>query len=142
MNCGRAMCGSRPWPAFSSGMVSPDLQQKAWTMRSARPWQKTIGVSVLGVDTNVLVRFLTEDDPVQSPQAVRLVTDKANQPIFISLGVLVETYLVLARVKKLPRADLYPVLAMILGSQGFVLERADLVSRALTEAVDGNFDFT
>lgn len=97
---------------------------------------------MLGVDTNVLVRFLTEDDPVQSPQAVRLVTDKANQPIFISLGVLVETYLVLARVKKLPRADLHAVFGMILGSRGFVVERADLASRALTEAVDGNFDFT
>lgn len=97
---------------------------------------------MLGVDTNVLVRFLTDDDPVQSPLAERLLKNKANQPIHLSLGVLVETYLVLDRVKKLPRAELHAVLAMVLSSPGFSIERSDLVSRALAEAVGGNFDFT
>lgn len=109
---------------------------------SAGRWPRMTSVSVLGVDTNVLVRFLSADDPIQSPLATRLITNKANQPIHVSIGVLVETYLVLARVEKLPRADLNAALSLLLSSPDFVIEKSALAARALADAADGGFDFT
>ena len=48
------------------------------------------------VDTNVLIRALTGDDPVQSPAAGAFI--QANAPVWVSLVVLVETIWVLESV--------------------------------------------
>ncbi len=53
---------------------------------------KTTSVSVLGVDTNVLVRFLAEDDPLQTPQAIQLLTDPANHPVYLAQVAIIETF--------------------------------------------------
>jgi len=47
---------------------------------------------VIGIDTNVLVRYIAQDDPVQSKRANHLIEDEcsAATPGFISLIVLLE----------------------------------------------------
>jgi len=47
---------------------------------------------VIGLDTDVIVRYLTQDDPKQSPIATRLMekTLSSDEPGFISLVVLAE----------------------------------------------------
>jgi predicted nucleic-acid-binding protein len=54
---------------------------------------------VIGLDTNVLVRYLAQDDPVQSPRATRIVERQLTEerPGFISLVTIAETVWVLDR---------------------------------------------
>lgn len=54
---------------------------------------------MIGFDTNVLVRYLTQDDPVQSPKAVDLIERKLSEanPGFVSVVVMVETVWILER---------------------------------------------
>jgi predicted nucleic-acid-binding protein len=60
---------------------------------------------MIGIDTNVIVRLLTQDDPEQFDAAVRLV--KASGPdrqLFVNPIVVAETIWVLERIYKTDRA--------------------------------------
>ena len=52
---------------------------------------------MLGIDTNVLVRYLVRDDEAQFEKANRLIKREvsAGEPVFVSLPVLLETEWVL-----------------------------------------------
>ena len=53
---------------------------------------------MIGLDTNVIVRHLTGDDPVQSPEARRVFASLTEaEPGFVSLIALIEAYWVLVR---------------------------------------------
>jgi predicted nucleic-acid-binding protein len=54
---------------------------------------------MIGVDTNVLIRHLTQDDPVQSPKATQFIEQMltADSPGFVSIIVMAETVWVLER---------------------------------------------
>jgi predicted nucleic-acid-binding protein len=58
-----------------------------------------IGPKMIGLDTNVLVRYIAQDDAVQSPIATRIVEDRLTEehPGFISLVTIAETVWVLDR---------------------------------------------
>ena len=58
-----------------------------------------------GLDTNVLIRHLTRDDPVQSPKATRLIerTLTEEAPGFVNIVVIAETAWVLERAPTLTR---------------------------------------
>jgi predicted nucleic-acid-binding protein len=49
--------------------------------------------SVIGLDTNILVGYLAQDDPVQSPKATELIERQLTEenPGFLSVVVMVET---------------------------------------------------
>ncbi len=44
---------------------------------------------MIAIDTNVLLRYLLDDDPQQSPKATALI--KSGKPVLITDVVLVET---------------------------------------------------
>lgn len=48
---------------------------------------------MIGLDTNVLVRYLAQDDPTQSPRATEIIEQEISKekPGYISSVVLVET---------------------------------------------------
>ena len=52
-----------------------------------------------GLDTNILVRYLAQDDPIQSPMATDIIESRLTEenPGFISIVALVETVWVLDR---------------------------------------------
>ena len=89
---------------------------------------------MLGIDTNVLIRFLTVDDAVQSPQAQALLTRVENQPIYISMLVLAEAFNVLTKVKKQPASAVLEAYALLLRSPALTIERPELVQMAIDEA--------
>ena len=105
-----------------------------------RRWPRKTSVSVLGVDTNVLVRFLTRDDAVQAEQARHIITSPHNQPIHIGLIVLVELVWVLTKLKRWPRADVYAACSSLLRSDDFVIEDASLVGQCLLDAEQASCD--
>lgn len=106
-----------------------------------RLWPKRMSVFVLGVDTNVLVRFLTRDDAVQSETARNILTSRENQPIHISLVALVELVWVLTKLKRWSRRDVFEVCRDLLRSGDFVIESAALVEQCLLEAENAKCDF-
>lgn len=55
---------------------------------------------MIGLDTNILVRFLTHDDPKQTPIAIDIITNRVSEdvPGFVSLVTLAETAWVLDRI--------------------------------------------
>lgn len=63
---------------------------------------------MIGLDTNILVRYLTQDDPVQSPKATELIERRLTEhdPGFISVLAMVETVWVLERAYGLANADI------------------------------------
>lgn len=93
---------------------------------------------MLGVDTNVLVRFLADDDDSQSPAARRLLTLASNHPIYVSMLVLAETYTVLTRVKKFPEAQVREAIWMLVSSSDFVVENTEIVISALEDSARAN----
>lgn len=86
-----------------------------------------------GLDTNVLVRYLTGDDVPQSAAVDRLVREsrESGEPLFVPLIVLCETVWVLARGYGYTREEIATVLELLLRTEGLFVERDGLARRAL-----------
>lgn len=75
------------------------------------------------VDTNVVARFILQDDPVQSQQAVECIA----QGVFVSESVLMETEWVLRSVALWKRARVNDALSIFLAVESVAVARpADL----------------
>jgi predicted nucleic-acid-binding protein len=87
---------------------------------------------VIGLDTNVAVRYLAQDDEIQSAAATRFISRLSKEkPGFVSSVVLAEISWVLVRVYKTPREDLARILEGLLRSAELVVENAQAAYRAL-----------
>jgi len=88
---------------------------------------------VIGLDTNVIVRYLVQDDPRQSAAATRFVerTISPENPGFIAGITLCEVVWVLAECYGADRARIKSVLEGLLTSKQLTVEEADLVWKAL-----------
>ena len=98
---------------------------------------------MIGLDTNVLVRYVMQDDPRQSPKATRLLESlSAEQPGFVPVVVMVELVWVLSGSYDLSRAQIATVLDTLLRSKELVVDRAELVAQALQRYSAGSADFS
>ena len=87
---------------------------------------------MIGIDTNVLVRYLAQDDRDQAAAATQLVESfTAEAPGFISTVTLVETVWVLARAYRTSKAQITNVIEGLLRSQELVIEQAEVHYLAL-----------
>jgi len=88
---------------------------------------------MIGLDTNVLVRYLAQDDPVQAARATRLIETElsAAQPGFISVVVLVELCWVLKRLYAATRQELLDTVADLLAGVQFHVDQRDVVQATL-----------
>jgi predicted nucleic-acid-binding protein len=97
---------------------------------------------VIGLDTNVLVRYIMQDDPEQSAKASLLIESlDRDRPGFISTVAVVELYWVLTASYALTGQQVAQALDAILRTKQFVVERADQVTRALRLFNQGGADF-
>ena len=97
---------------------------------------------MIGLDTNVLVRYIMQDDPKQSPKASALIESlNADSPGFITLVSIVELYWVLTSSYELSGQQAAQALEAILRTKQFLVERADQVMRALRVFESGKADF-
>lgn len=95
-----------------------------------------------GLDTNVLVRYIMQDDAKQSPLATRLVESlSAQSPGFVPLVAVVELGWVLSSAYELDRAQLVQACEALLRSKEIVVDRAETVWKALRVFQSGNADF-
>jgi predicted nucleic-acid-binding protein len=87
---------------------------------------------MIGLDTNVLVRYLAEDDAVQSKKATALMASlSAEQPGYVSQVALVEVVWVLGRCYGVEREQMKNIIDSMIGTKELVVEGADTVRKAL-----------
>lgn len=97
---------------------------------------------MIGLDTNVLVRYVMQDDPRQSPRATRVIESlSAEEPGFVPVVALVELVWVLSGSYGLGRAQVAQVLEGLLRSKELVVDRAELVTQALNRFGTAGADF-
>jgi predicted nucleic-acid-binding protein len=99
-------------------------------------------MAMIGLDTNIVVRYLTHDDAAQTVAAVRLMDSLSSEsPGFLSLIVILELVWVLEVSYRLKKNEIEQVLETLLRSKELVIERAEMVAQALRKFSASNADF-
>jgi predicted nucleic-acid-binding protein len=98
---------------------------------------------MIALDTNVLVRFLVEDDKAQAAAAAALVKRAidADEALFVAEVVLCEVVWVLDFSYKVPRAEIVDALGRLLHARHLSFRAPDLLARALAAFASGKGDF-
>ena len=87
----------------------------------------------LVLDTNVLVRYLTQDDPIQSPKAADLIERALteSEPGYISIVAMVETTWVLERTYEFSATDIAVAIERMLQAPVLTVESEQEVFTAM-----------
>lgn len=98
---------------------------------------------MIALDTNVLVRFLVEDDAAQAARATALISSAIalDEPLYVSDVVLCETVWVLSAAYELPRAEIAGVLSQLVRTRHLRFENSDRVARCVRDFESGRGDF-
>lgn len=96
---------------------------------------------MIGLDTNVLVRYIMQDDAKQAASASRLVESLTDSAGFIPLIVIAELSWVLSSAYSLSREQLAEALEGVLRSKEWMVEKADIVWQAVRLFQSGSADF-
>lgn len=88
---------------------------------------------MIGLDTNVIIRYVVQDEPRQSAAATRLMekTLSADNPGFVALVTLCEIAWVLAECYEADRVRIRAVIEGLLGTKQIVVEEPELAWKAL-----------
>src|SRR5215469_11393355 len=88
---------------------------------------------MIGLDTNVVVRYLSQDDPIQSPKASEIIERRltTENPGFVSIVAMVETVWVLDRAYGLPKHEIAAAVERILQTEVLVVENEQEVFTAM-----------
>jgi len=98
---------------------------------------------MIGLDTNILVRFVAQDDPVNSPRSKAIMKSlSASEPGWIAVTAIAEFAWVMARTFRVSRPDICIMLNMFLNWPEIVVEQADLVRKAVNLYRTGKAEFT
>lgn len=98
---------------------------------------------MIGLDTNILVRYFIQDDPVQTRQAVNLVLALSQtEPGWIGMAVFMELDWVLNNVFKVKKDRVVEIFEFILASRELVVENMETVRGAMQFYRSGNTEFS
>jgi predicted nucleic acid-binding protein len=100
-------------------------------------------VKRIHVDANVVLRFLRDDDPKQSPAARRLIGDAnaGKVALVLSTVTITEIFYALRASYRLPRAETAGLLTNLVSSGVFELEHKVRLHAALARVQSANIDF-
>jgi predicted nucleic-acid-binding protein len=97
---------------------------------------------MIGLDTNIVVRYLTHDDAAQTAAAVRVVESLSQaSPGFLSMIVIAELVWVLEVSYRFKKSEIEHVLDTLLRSKELVIERSEIVVQALRKFSASRADF-
>jgi predicted nucleic-acid-binding protein len=98
---------------------------------------------MIGLDTNILVRYLAQDDAVQSPVATDVIEFRLTEenPGFISIVAMVEMVWVLDRAYGLAGREIAAVLERLLQADTLVVENQQEVFTAAMALKEGTGSF-
>lgn len=96
-----------------------------------------------GLDTNIIVRYLAQDDPVQSPRATQIIEHRLTEdkPGFISLVTIVETVWVLHRLYSLSDQEIANAVERMLQADTLFIQNEQQVFTAMMALKAGNGSF-
>jgi predicted nucleic-acid-binding protein len=99
---------------------------------------------MIGLDTNILVRYIAQDDAVQSPVATRIIEDRLTEehPGYISIVTMVETIWVLDRSYGLSAADIVAAVERILQTSVLLVQNEQEVFTAMVALKTGAGSFS
>jgi len=96
---------------------------------------------MIGVDTNVLLRHILQDDPVQSPAASAFFAGRtSDDPVYVGRVVLVEALWSLRRWHGSDRSALVKMVRLLMSSNEAILEDRVSIHRALRDAEEADAD--
>ena len=98
---------------------------------------------MIGLDTNILVRYLAQDDPAQSPKATELIERQLTEenPGFVSVVAMVETVWVLDRAYGLADHAIAAAIERALRADVLVVESEQEVFAAMIALKEGHGSF-
>lgn len=98
---------------------------------------------MMGLDTNVLVRYLAQDDPAQSRTATELIEHRLSEaePGFVSIVAMAEVAWVLERAYRLADQEIAGAVEGILQSEVLVVENEQEVFTAMVALKNGRGSF-
>jgi predicted nucleic-acid-binding protein len=98
---------------------------------------------MIGLDTNILVRYLTQDDPVQSRQATDLIEHRLTEeePGFVSVVAMAETVWVLERAYRFSDDDIAAAIERTLQIGVLVVDSEQEVFAAIMALRQGHGSF-
>jgi predicted nucleic-acid-binding protein len=97
---------------------------------------------MIGLDTNVIVRYIIQDDPKQSRLATSFIEQlTAASPGFVSLVTVTELVWVLEAAYSLTRNQIVDVLVNMMNIEVFKVERVAVVAAAVRSFKAGRADF-
>ena len=96
---------------------------------------------MIGLDTNVLVRYIMQDDAKQAARATKFIEGlSVDAPGFITLVSVIELTWVLESAFELNRSQIVEVFQRIMSVDVFKLDRAGVVQSALRTYGNGKAD--
>ena len=98
---------------------------------------------MIGLDSNILVRYFVQDDRVQSPRATELLEQELTEqnPGFISTVAMAETVWVLERVYRLSDQAIATIIERTLEGDALVVENEHEVFTAMVALSEGRGSF-
>ena len=98
---------------------------------------------MIGLDTNILVRYITQDDPVQSRQATFVMEQRLTDtdPGFVSLVTMVETVWVLESSYGLSVAQIVAAVERLLQADTLTIQNQQEVFQAMIALKAGRGSF-
>jgi predicted nucleic-acid-binding protein len=98
---------------------------------------------MIGLDTNILVRYLTQDDLVQSPQAREIMEQQLTEenPGFISIVATVELVWVLENAYKFSGREIAAAVERVLQTDVLVVQNEQEVFTAVATLKQGRGSF-
>ncbi len=99
---------------------------------------------MIGIDTNVIVRYLAQDDARQAAAATQLIEGglSAEKRGFISIVTLAEVVWVMSSNYRASRTAIADIVEGLLTAPQLMMERADVLWRALKAYRDSKADFS
>ena len=99
---------------------------------------------MIGLDTNILVRYLTQDDQIQSPKANEIIERRLTEdnPGFVSIVAMAEIVWVLDRAYGLGAHEIAAAVEHILQTEALVVENEQEVFTAMIALRAGQGSFS
>ena len=99
---------------------------------------------MIGLDTNILIRYLTQDDPVQSAKATEILERRLTpkNPGFVSVVAMVETVWVLDRAYGLKAQEIATTVERLLQVEVLAIENEQEVFTAMIALKQGRGSFS
>jgi predicted nucleic-acid-binding protein len=99
---------------------------------------------VIGLDTNILVRYFAQDDPVQSRQATQIIEHRLteNRPGFVSLVTMAEIVWVLERAYDMSHLEIANAVERMLQSDTLSVQNSQEVFTAMMALRTGKGSFS